>query len=135
MESVPAYAQRIYKAYGDQSIEKVKENPYQLAKDVIGIGFKMADAVAIKLGFALHSPERITAGIQFVLWELAGEGIPAIPSKRFYPLGQSGARSEMELLSRQEITALVEKRNLVKQERALCGSALFTPMSRASRKI
>ncbi len=47
----PAYAQRIYKVYGDLSIEKVKENPYNLAKDISGIGFKLADAVALKLGF------------------------------------------------------------------------------------
>ncbi|HAB98673.1 MAG TPA: ATP-dependent RecD-like DNA helicase, partial [Parachlamydiales bacterium] len=38
----PAYAQKIYKTYGDQSVEKVKENPYQLARDVFGIGFKLA---------------------------------------------------------------------------------------------
>src|SRR3990167_9979636 len=47
----PAYAQRIYKVHGDQSIEKVKENPYHLAKNVTGIGFKLADTVAQKLGF------------------------------------------------------------------------------------
>src|SRR3990167_3951523 len=75
----PGYAQKIYKQYGDTSIAKVRENPYQLAKEVFGIGFKMADSIAIKLGFALHSKERLAAGIEFVLWELANDGHTCYP--------------------------------------------------------
>lgn len=82
----PGYAQKIFKQYGADSIAKVKENPYQLAKEVFGIGFKMADAIALKLGFALHSPERLAAGIEFVLWELAGEGHTCYPHKEFVPI-------------------------------------------------
>jgi exodeoxyribonuclease V alpha subunit len=114
----PAYAQRIYKVYGDHSIEKVKENPYNLAKDVAGIGFKLADAAAQKLGFALHSPERLMAGIQFVLWELAGEGHTCFPQKDFLPLSIAALDVKVELLEA-EIGALVEKRNLVSKEGCL----------------
>lgn len=46
----PSYAQKIYKAYGDQSIEKVRSDPYRLAKDIHGIGFKSADQIAKDLG-------------------------------------------------------------------------------------
>jgi exodeoxyribonuclease V alpha subunit len=110
----PAYAQRIYKVYGNESIQKVKENPYRLAKDVSGIGFKLADLAAQKLGFALHSPERLAAGIQFVLWELTGEGHTCYPQKDFLPLAIAALDVAPELLEA-EIAALVEKRTLVKK--------------------
>jgi len=82
----PGYAQKIYKAYGDESIAKVKENPYQLAKEVFGVGFKMADTIAQKVGFSLHSPERLAAGIEFVLWEMANDGHTCYPIAEFIPL-------------------------------------------------
>ena len=47
----PAYAQKIYKYYGHNCISIIQENPYQLAKDIGGIGFKLADKVAATLGF------------------------------------------------------------------------------------
>jgi exodeoxyribonuclease V alpha subunit len=94
----PGYAQKIFKQYGDESIAKVKENPYQLAKDITGIGFKVADAIAIKMGFALHSPERLAAGIEFVLWELAGEGHTCFPIAEFVPIATATLEVETELV-------------------------------------
>ncbi len=82
----PGYAQKIFKQYGEESIAKVKENPYKLAREVFGIGFKMADTIALKLGFALYSPERLAAGIEFVLWELAGEGHTCYPLVELVPI-------------------------------------------------
>ena len=70
----PAYAQKIFKKYEDKTIELVKKNPYRLAKDIIGIGFKIADSIAIKMGFEKTSPFRIEAGIEFTLWELSAGG-------------------------------------------------------------
>ena len=110
----PAYAQKIYKQYGDRSIAKVKENPYQLAKEVFGIGFKMADAIAIKLGFALHSSERLAAGIEFVLWELAGDGHTCYPKTDFIPIAAKMLEVDAALIERQ-IQALIDK-EIVEQE-------------------
>ncbi len=110
----PAYAQRIYKVYGDESIEKVRANPYDLAKHVFGIGFKLADAVAQKLGFALHSPARLAAGIQHVFWELAGDGHTCYPEKDFLPLVKEALEVEIPLLET-EIEALVEKQHIVRK--------------------
>lgn len=62
-----AYATKIYKRYGNQSIQLVQENPYRLADEVWGIGFKVADQIAQKLGFGCDSPKRISAGIIFTL--------------------------------------------------------------------
>jgi len=59
----PAYAAKIYKRYGYESIAVVKENPYRLAEEIWGIGFKTADQIAYNLGFQHSCPARIKAGI------------------------------------------------------------------------
>jgi exodeoxyribonuclease V alpha subunit len=70
----PKYAQKIMKLYGDQSIELISANPYQLAVDIHGIGFKKADVIAQSIGIALDSPERIRAGIIFLLQQAEEKG-------------------------------------------------------------
>jgi exodeoxyribonuclease V alpha subunit len=65
---------RIYKTYGEQAIEKVRENPYRLALDIHGIGFKTADTLAQKLGIAPDSLIRAQAGVRHVLQEWSNEG-------------------------------------------------------------
>ncbi len=111
----PAYAQKIYKAYGDMSILKVRENPYQLARDVFGVGFKLSDAIAQKLGFALHSPQRIAAGIEHVLWELTtGEGHTCYPKEGLAPLVQKILEIESALIT-QEIEMLISHERLIER--------------------
>lgn len=69
-----AYAAKIYKAYGKESIDKVKENPYRLADDIWGIGFKTADSIAKNMGYADHDIRRCKSGIIYSLNQLANEG-------------------------------------------------------------
>ncbi len=69
-----AYAVKIFKAYGQAAIATVKTNPYRLAQDIYGIGFKTADRIAQTLGVPRDSPLRAQAGIIHVLHELADEG-------------------------------------------------------------
>ena len=69
-----ARAVRIYRLYGDQAVDRVRENPYRLTLDVRGIGFRTADAIAQSLGFEADSIPRARAGVRHVLQELAGEG-------------------------------------------------------------
>lgn len=69
-----SFAAKIYKAYGNESIEKVKENPFRLADDIWGIGFKTADSIAQKLGFGKETHVRLRSGIMYTLGELADEG-------------------------------------------------------------
>jgi len=68
------YATKIFKQYGNRSIQVVKENPYRLATDIFGIGFITADHIAAKLGFDKNSQLRAEAGILYVLHQLADEG-------------------------------------------------------------
>jgi exodeoxyribonuclease V alpha subunit len=70
----PAFAWRIFKKYGTAAIALVRENPYRLALEVWGIGFKSADAIAQRLGIAKESPARAEAGVLHVLGELTEEG-------------------------------------------------------------
>jgi exodeoxyribonuclease V alpha subunit len=68
------YATKIFKQYGQASIQVVKENPYRLATDIFGVGFVIADHIAEKLGFDKNSQLRAEAGILYVLHQLADEG-------------------------------------------------------------
>ncbi|MFI0372311.1 ATP-dependent RecD-like DNA helicase [Actinomadura sp. 1N219] len=72
-------AVRIYKQYGDESIDTVRKRPYQLASDVWGIGFKTADTIAQAVGIPHDSPERIKAGLQYTLSEAADDGHCFLP--------------------------------------------------------
>ena len=69
-----AFAAKIYKVYGNESIDKVKENPFRLADDIWGIGFKTADSIAEKLGFGRCDYVRCRSGIMYTLNALADEG-------------------------------------------------------------
>jgi exodeoxyribonuclease V alpha subunit len=69
-----AYAARIYKRYGADAISVVRSNPYRLALDIWGIGFKSADAIAQELGIARDAGERIEAGLVHVLGKLSDDG-------------------------------------------------------------
>lgn len=69
-----SYAAKIYKTYGNESISVIKENPYRLADDIWGIGFKTADQIASKLGFEKESYVRLRSGLMYTLSELSNEG-------------------------------------------------------------
>ena len=73
-------AVRIYKKYGDESISVVRAEPYRLASDVWGIGFKTADTIAASVGIARDSPERIKAGLAYTLSEAADDGHCYLPA-------------------------------------------------------
>lgn len=75
------FASKIFKQYQGRSIEIVKENPYCLATDIIGIGFKTADSIAANIGFAKDSPFRIRAGILFILRKINEDGHVFCPQK------------------------------------------------------
>ena len=75
-----AYAARIRKAYGDEAVARVRDNPYRLARDVPGIGFVVADRIAQGMGIGRDSPLRIQAGVLHVLESLSDEGHVYFPA-------------------------------------------------------
>ncbi|MCE7004475.1 ATP-dependent RecD-like DNA helicase [Kibdelosporangium philippinense] len=75
-------AVKIYKQYNDESIDVVRTEPYRLASDVWGIGFRTADTIAKAVGIPHDSPQRIKAGLQFTLSESTGDGHCYLPEER-----------------------------------------------------
>ena len=76
-----ARAVRIYKTYGDQAVELVRANPYRLATDIWGVGFKTADELAERIGIDRQSPLRARAALRFVLQELTHDGHVGYPEE------------------------------------------------------
>ncbi|MFT6148932.1 MAG: exodeoxyribonuclease V alpha subunit [Saprospiraceae bacterium] len=79
----PAFAQKIFKRYGDESIFRIEQNPYDLAKDIWGIGFKTADKIAQNMNISKDSDIRIDAGVEYVLSELSSNGHTCFPVEKF----------------------------------------------------
>ena len=77
----PNYCLRIYKKYKEKSIEIINKNPYRLAEEVRGIGFKIADEIASKIGIDKYSPDRIMQGILFTLNQSLANGHTYLPKR------------------------------------------------------
>lgn len=75
----PIYAGRIYKQFGSSAIDKIQDNPYILAREIQGIGFKTADKIAQQLGINPDNPERVKAAIIYILQESASNGHTFLP--------------------------------------------------------
>ena len=81
-------AVRIYKTYGTDAVQVMSENPYRLAKDIRGIGFKTADAIAERLGIEKTAMIRVRAGISYALAEAQSEGHCGLPLEELCPLAE-----------------------------------------------
>lgn len=95
-------AVRIYEAYGTESVKRLEENPYRLADDLHGVGFKRADAVALRLGVAHDSPFRLKSGIRGCLEDRADEGNTCMDARALVARAASGDYLSLpeELVSR-----------------------------------
>src|SRR6202163_4141406 len=83
-----ARAVRIFKTYGSDAIQVMTENPYRLTRDIRGIGFKTADAIAMKLGIENTAMIRVRAGISFALTEAMDEGHCGLPTDELMPMAE-----------------------------------------------
>jgi exodeoxyribonuclease V alpha subunit len=83
-----ARAVRIYKTYGADAVQVMSENPYRLARDIRGIGFKTADAIAMKLGIEKTAIVRVRVGISYALTEAMDEGNCGLPTDELIPLAE-----------------------------------------------
>src|SRR5260370_16036478 len=80
-----ARAVRIYKTYGADAVQVMTENPYRLARDIRGIGFKTADAIAMRLGVEKTAMIRVRAGVSYALTEATDEGHCGLPAEELVP--------------------------------------------------
>src|SRR5690242_21026540 len=93
-----ARAVRIFKTYGYEAIGVMTDNPYQLARDVRGIGFRTADTIAAKLGVEKTSPQRLRAGVSFALQTATDEGHCALPLDRLAALAEKLLEVDQSLI-------------------------------------
>src|SRR5947209_4762812 len=103
-----ARAVRIYKTYGADAVQVMSEDPYRLARDIRGIGFKTADALAMKFGIEKTAMRRVRAGISYALTEALDEGHCGFPVEELVPLAETlldVPRPLVESALRQEVAA------------------------------
>ena len=93
-----ARAVRIFKTYGSDAIQVMSENPYRLARDIRGIGFKTADAIAAKLGIEKTALIRVRAGISYALAEAMDQGHCGLPTEELVPLAEKLLEVPQELI-------------------------------------
>src|SRR3977135_3715549 len=93
-----ARAVRIYKTYGADAVQVMTENPYRLARDIRGIGFKTADAIAMKLGVEKTAMIRVRAGISYALTEAMDDGHCGLPTTDLVPLAEKLLEVPRELI-------------------------------------
>ena len=116
-----AYAAKIYRQYGKESIDTVKDNPYRLADDIWGIGFKTADGIANKMGYENNDPRRCKSGISYTLSELADEG-------HVYAEEEQLVKSAKELLQADEEPIRSAMAEMVQDEELKTdGEAIYLP--------
>ena len=133
------FAHRIFRHYGVNSVQRLRSNPYDLAYDIQGIGFRTADEVALKLGFAEDAPQRLEAGVEYCLRQVAdGAGHMYLPRP---VLAEEAAKllgcHDLELIEEQ-IDALEERKRLVIEplpEKGVGDAVFLTYFYRTEREI
>jgi len=128
------YAAKIYKAYGDKAILIVKENPYRLALDISGVGFKTADKIAQNMGIDPSSPMRAEAGIIHVLSELVDEGHVYYPYEELKQKAAELLAVDRDILDT-ALATLTEQRRVVIEEHPEHRAVYLTPLHVAEVNI
>lgn len=116
-----AYAAKIYRCYGKESIDKVNENPYRLADDIWGIGFKTADGIANKMGYEKNDLRRCKSGLTYTLSQLSDEG-------HVYAEQEQLLKSAMELLEADQDSIVMAMKEMVEAEQLIMdGDVIYLP--------
>lgn len=129
------YAARIYRRYGDDTVARVSENPYRLASDVFGIGFKTADKIAIEMGLAPNSPHRIRAAILFQLTQAQEQGHVYLPREELCETVVTALTTKEEEVTTEmvseQIEGLAEGKQIVLDQLEAAPAVYLTPLYQA----
>lgn len=125
-----ARAVRIHKTYGENAIERVRQNPYLLARDITGIGFMTADKIAQKVGIPRDSVMRASAGLEYVLSEATSDGHCALPRDLLIEDAQKVLDLPTPRIA-EALARLLQKRELV-QETIVGDELIFLPRLRSA---
>ena len=130
----PAMAARIFKRYGQDSVKKVRENPYRLAEDVWGIGFKTADKIAMAFGFPVDSPLRIDSALIYVLNTLSEQGHTYAGRDQLSDETYKLLEVDLKLIL-EGIDRLVENSSLINDKERLYLPSLYFAEKRSAEKL
>src|SRR5215212_6352000 len=123
-----ARAVRIFKTYGHEAIKVMTEDPYRLAREVRGVGFRTADAIAAKLGMEKTAPQRLRAGVSFALQTATDEGHCGLPVEALTRLAETLLDVDAALIQSAIVDELVDGEvvtDTIEGERCLFLKGLF----------
>jgi exodeoxyribonuclease V alpha subunit len=129
-----AQANRIYKTYGDDAIAVVKSNPYRLATEVWGIGFKTADKIALQLGIEKNSLIRARAGINYILYTMTEDGHCFAPEDLLIDEASRTLEIDREILREATQLEIAEQR-LCREDGAIYPALLFHAERSVAKKL
>ncbi len=113
-----AFAAKIFREYGKESIDKVNENPYRLADDIWGIGFKTADTIAAKMGYGKNDLRRCRSGILYTLNQLSNDGHVYAEEEQLVKSAKELLEAEEEPI-RQALRDMIQAEDVVLDEEAI----------------
>ena len=113
--SVPL-AVKIYQQYGNRTYQVVEENPYRLADDISGIGFKIADEIASRIGIHTDSDYRIRSGLLYVLLQATGEGHTCLPKEDLLHRASALLGVEEEQMETQLMNLGMDRKLVMKEQ-------------------
>ena len=113
--SVPL-AVKIYQQYGNRTYQVVEENPYRLADDISGIGFKIADEIASRIGIHTDSDYRIRSGLLYVLLQATGEGHTCLPKEDLLHRASALLDVEEEQMETQLMNLCMDRKLVMKEQ-------------------
>ena len=113
--SVPL-AVKIYQQYGNRTYQVVEENPYRLADDISGIGFKIADEIASRIGIHTDSDYRIRSGLLYVLLQATGEGHTCLPKENLLHRAAALLGVEEEQMETQLMNLCMDRKLVMKEQ-------------------
>jgi len=119
-----AYALKLIKIYKDKALEKLKSNPYQIAKEIHGIGFKTADKIAMGCGITQTSPLRVESGLDHLLWELSQEGHTGFPKQALIDLAKKSLEVDEPLIA-STLDEMILKKSLYQADGIIFTPALY----------
>ena len=110
-----AYAAKIYRQYQKDAIKTVQDNPYQLADDIWGIGFKTADGIASKMGYGNNDPRRCRSGILYTLNQLAEDGHVYAESEQLVTAAKELLQADEDPI-RKAMADMIEAKDLIQDD-------------------
>ncbi len=107
---------KLYRQYGAKTVQTVKENPYRLADDIDGVGFRTADELAARIGIHTNSDYRIRSGLLYVLQQAVGEGHTCLPREQLLHRAVELLGVEEDGLTTQMMNLCIEGKLVIKEQ-------------------